>query len=135
MIANIAKKLGVILSVALLAFASFAISATPARAAGVEVVMGAGGQLKFEPEEVTIAPGDTVTFVMGQLAPHNVVFDAKKIPGKDKKLAKKLSAAKLINGTGETVEVAFPADAEPGVYPYFCQPHRGAGMVGKVIVE
>lgn len=135
MIASITKKLGVILSVALLAVASFAISATPARAAGVEVVMGAGGQLQFEPAEVTIAPGDTVTFVMGQLAPHNVIFDAKNIPGGDKKLAKKLSAAKLINSSGETVEVAFPANAEPGVYPYFCQPHRGAGMVGKVIVE
>jgi len=135
MIANIAKKLVVTLSVALLAVASFALSAAPASAAGVEVVMGAGGQLQFEPAEVTIAPGDTITFVMDQLAPHNVVFDAKAIPGGDKKLAKSLSAAKLIQNTGDTVEVTFPADAEPGIYPYFCQPHRGAGMVGKVIVE
>ena len=135
MIANIAKKLGVILSVALLAIASFAFSATPASAAGVEVVMGADGQLQFDPAEVSIAPGDTITFVMGQLAPHNVIFDAKQIPGGDKKLAKSLSAAKLVQGAGETVEVTFPADVKPGVYPYFCQPHRGAGMVGKVIVE
>ncbi|MEO0946972.1 MAG: plastocyanin [Cyanobacteria bacterium J06641_5] len=135
MIANIAKKLVVTLSVALLAVASFAFSAAPASAADVEVVMGAGGALKFEPSEVSIAPGDTITFVMDQLAPHNVVFDAKAIPGADKKLAKSLSVAKLLQNTGDTAEVTFPATAKPGVYPFFCQPHRGAGMVGKVIVE
>jgi plastocyanin len=24
---------------------------------------------------------------------------------------------------------------EAGTYDYYCEPHRGAGMVGKVIVE
>ena len=97
--------------------------------------MGAGGQLQFEPAEVTISPGDTITFSMGQVGPHNVVFDAKKIPGQDKRLAKKLSAAKLIYSAGETVEITFPKNIEPGIYPYFCQPHRGAGMYGKVVVR
>lgn len=135
MTARISRRLGTVLSAVLPVLASFIFCAASACAESVEVVMGAGGQLQFMPAEVTISPGDTIVFTMGQAGPHNVVFDAKQIPGRDKKLAKKLSAAKLIYTVGDTVEVTFPAKIEPGVYPYFCQPHRGAGMYGKVIVK
>jgi len=131
---KIARRLGILLSVVLFV-AGIVLFAPSARAANVEVVMGADSKLQFEPAEVTIAPGDTITFSMGQVGPHNVIFDAKQIPGQDKKLAKKLSAAQLVYDAGDTVEIAFPSDIKPGVYPYFCQPHRGAGMYGKVIVQ
>ena len=36
--------------------------------------MGANGNLIFEPNEVTVNVGDTVTFTNGELPPHNVVF-------------------------------------------------------------
>lgn len=71
---------------------------------------------------------------MNKLAPHNVVFDSSRIPG-DKSLATKLSQSKLLFAPGDSYTTTIPADAPPGEYNYYCQPHRGAGMVGKIIVE
>ncbi|MGB3493737.1 MAG: plastocyanin [Elainellaceae cyanobacterium] len=131
--AKLSQKIGLILSTVLLAIATFAISATPAFASTVEVKMGAdSGMLQFVPSEVTVSPGDTVKFVMNKLGPHNVVFD--KTPG-DADLAKSLSANGLLFAPGESVDVAIPSDAPTGTYSYYCTPHRGAGMAGKIVVQ
>jgi plastocyanin len=45
--------------------------ATPAWA--VDVMMGANGNLVFEPAEVTISAGESVHFVNNMLPPHNVI--------------------------------------------------------------
>lgn len=37
-----------------------------------------------------------------------------------------------VQGPGTTFEQKFDA---PGTYPYFCDPHCGMGMTGKVVVE
>ncbi len=126
------KKLGLLLSVALLAIASFALSASPALADTYEVKMGSDrGELKFVPSTLTIHPGDTVKFVMNKLAPHNAVFD--KVPaGAD---ATALGHKQLLFSPGESYATSFPADAPTGDYSYYCEPHRGAGMVGKIVVE
>jgi plastocyanin len=101
-----------------------------------EVKMGSDtGQLKYVPEKLTVHPGDSVKFVMNKLAPHNVVFDSNGIPNGDKALASSLSKNKLLSGPGQTHTVTFPEDAPKGEYSYYCQPHRGAGMSGKIIVE
>jgi plastocyanin len=101
-----------------------------------KVKMGSDtGQLKYVPEKLTIHPGDTVEFVMNKLAPHNVVFDSNGVPSGAKALASSLSKNKLLSGAGETHTVTFPEDAPKGEYSYYCQPHRGAGMNGKIIVE
>ena len=98
-------------------------SAAPALADTVEVKMGAdNGLLQFVPSEVTIKAGDTVKWVNNKLPPHNVKFPGNPAYTKDG----------LMFSPGETYEVTFD---EPGSYDYFCTPHRGAGMVGKVIVE
>ena len=132
--AVIPRKLGLLLSAILLIVASFALSATPAAAETYTVKMGTdSGMLQFDPPTVTIKPGDTVKWVMNKVPPHNAVFDDAKIG--NKALAKKLSHDKLLFSPGESIEATFPADAEPGTYPYYCQPHRGAGMQGKVIVQ
>lgn len=129
----IPRKLGLLLSAILLVVASFALSATPAAADTVTVKMGTDkGLLQFEPATVTIKPGDTVKWTMNKVPPHNVVFDDTKIPGGDKALAKKLSHEKLTFSPGESFDVTFN---DPGTYSYYCQPHRGAGMAGKVVVE
>lgn len=134
--AVIPRRLGLLLSAILLVAASFALSASPAAAETYEVKMGTdSGMLQFQPSTVTIKPGDTVKWVMNKVPPHNAVFDAPKIPGGDKALAKKLSHEKLTFSPGESFETTFPADVAPGTYPFYCQPHRGAGMAGKVIVE
>ncbi|MDR9402140.1 MAG: plastocyanin [Halothece sp. Uz-M2-17] len=101
-----------------------------------QVKMGSdSGQLQYVPSKLTIHPGDTVEFVMNKLAPHNVVFDSNGVPSGAKALASSLSKNKLLSGAGETHTVTFPEDAPKGEYNYYCQPHRGAGMNGKIIVE
>ena len=94
-----------------------------ANAATVEVKLGTDtGMLAFEPSTITIKAGDTVKFVNNKLAPHNAVFE-----GHDE-----LSHSDLAFTPGESWEQTFTA---AGTYDYYCEPHRGAGMVGKVIVE
>ncbi|NBD33080.1 MAG: plastocyanin [Cyanobacteria bacterium] len=130
------KKLGLILSTLLFAIATFVFTANPVLAETYEVKMGSDtGQLKYEPETLTIKAGDTVEFVMNKLAPHNVVFDPSGVPSGAKSLASSLSASKLLFSPGQSYSVTFPEDAPKGEYTYYCQPHRGAGMNGKIIVE
>lgn len=129
--AAISRRLGLLLSAIVLVVASFAISAAPAAAETYTVKMGTdSGMLQFDPPKLTIKQGDTVKWVMNKVPPHNAVFDDAKIG--DKALAKKLSHDKLLFSPGESTETTF---TEPGTYPYFCQPHRGAGMQGTIIVE
>jgi plastocyanin len=113
---------------------SLFLSAAPASADTVSITMGGKKGLVFEPAVVTVKPGDTIQFLVGQLPPHNVVFDSAKVPGKDADLAAKLSH-KALEGGKKTFDVTIPADAPAGEYTYYCLPHRGAGMVGKVVVQ
>jgi len=97
-------------------------SSTAAFADTVTVKMGSDkGQLVFEPATVSIKVGDTVKWVNNKAFPHNVVID-----GQDD-----LSHKKLLMKPGDAVETTFTA---PGTYSYYCAPHRGAGMMGKVVV-
>jgi plastocyanin len=36
---------------------------------------------------------------------------------------------------GQEVKTTFPEDTPAGEYTYYCEPHRGAGMIGKITVE
>ncbi|NJK47087.1 plastocyanin [Candidatus Gracilibacteria bacterium] len=124
------KKLGLLLSTILLVIASFVLSVAPAAAETYTVKMGAdSGMLQFDPPTVTIKAGDTVKWVNNKLAPHNVMFDGSKM---DSAVATKISHKNLVFSPGESFETTF---SEPGEYSYYCEPHRGAGMVGKVIVQ
>jgi plastocyanin len=134
MISSIAKRLLVTLAAVLLVIGSFTVSAAPASAGTVSVKMGSdSGMLVFEPANVTVKPGDTVKFVINKVPPHNVIFNPQLVPGQDKALAKSLSHPKM-GMDGDTFEVTIPADAPAGDYSYFCAPHQGAGMVGKITV-
>jgi plastocyanin len=124
------KKLGLLLASLLLIVTSFFLSVSPASADTVKVKMGTdAGALGFEPATVTIKVGDTVEWVNNKLAPHNAVFDGSKIDGA---IATKLSHKALVFSPGESFSTTF---TEAGEYPYYCEPHRGAGMVGKVVVQ
>ena len=94
--------------------------ATPAWA--VDVMMGAGGNLVFEPAEVSISAGESIHFVNGMLPPHNVVVEDHP----------ELSHDSLAMLPDEDFEVAFP---DSGDYTYWCEPHKGAGMIGHVHVD
>ena len=87
-----------------------------------EITMGSGGNLIFEPNEITISAGDTVTFVNGELPPHNMIV----------KDHPELSHLDLAFMGGESFEVTFP---ESGDYEFQCDPHAGAGMRGVIHVE
>ena len=47
----------------------------PRFAYAAEVQMGSEGNLVFSPSEVTISAGDTITFVNGDLPPHNMMVE------------------------------------------------------------
>lgn len=127
---RMSKKLGLLLATVALVISSFFTSIAPAAAETVTVKMGAdSGQLQFEPANVTIKAGDTVKWVNNKLAPHNVVFDSTKAPAD---VATKMSHKSLLFAPGESFESTFK---EPGVYSYYCEPHRGAGMAGTITVE
>jgi plastocyanin len=117
------RKLGLLIATVALVISSFLVAVNPAAAETVEVKMGTdGGMLGFQPKEITISPGDTVKWVNNKLAPHNAVFEG----------STALSHKGLVFAPGESFESTFN---EPGEYTYYCEPHRGAGMIGKVIVK
>lgn len=123
------------LGVALLVVSSFMFSATPAMAGSYTVKMGSdSGMLVFDPDKLSVKPGDTVKWVINKVPPHNIVFDDKTIPGGDKALAKSLSHKQLEMSPGDSYELTIPKDAPAGEYTYFCEPHRSAGMTGKLTV-
>jgi plastocyanin len=88
------------------------------------------GSLVFDPDTVTIKAGESVTWTNNAGFPHNVVFDEDAIPGGES--ADKLSHEDYLNAKGETVSTTFKT---AGTYEYYCEPHQGAGMAGKVIVQ
>ncbi|MBX2863040.1 MAG: plastocyanin [Leptolyngbyaceae cyanobacterium MAG.088] len=126
------RTVGALLAVATLVLASTVFNAAPAYATDHTVKMGSdAGLLQFEPATITIKAGDTVTWVNNKMAPHNVIFDADAVPG-GKDVADSLSQSQLTFAPGESYSSTF---SEPGEYNYFCAPHRGAGMAGKIIVQ
>ncbi|MEB3293037.1 MAG: plastocyanin [Synechococcales bacterium] len=130
-LASIMRQVAIACFAAVLLVGGLFWMAAPANAAEYTVKMGTAKGLVFDPPIVNIKAGDTVTWNVGSLPPHNVVFE--KTPG-DAALAASLSH-KGLEGAGKTFSVTFPADAPAGDYSYFCMPHRGAGMVGKIKVS
>ncbi|WP_413172987.1 plastocyanin [Anabaena azotica] len=130
------RRLTLAVLTVLLVVSSFAVFAPTASAETYTIKLGSDkGLLQFQPKALTIKPGDTIEWVNNKLAPHNVVFDAAKNPAKDKALAASLSHTKLLLNPGQKVTTTFPADAPTGDYLFYCTPHRGAGMAGKITVE
>lgn len=106
--------------VALLMFVALSGGALAATAVGAVVINGTEHNT-WEPNTVTVAVGDTVTWTnIGGF--HNVVIE---LPG----------------GNVRNGEPAFPdwsfdhTFLEPGTYRFYCEPHELNGMVGYVTVE
>ena len=127
------KKLGLFASAVLLFISSLFLASNPALAETYEVKMGGDNSLLvFDPPSLTIKPGDTVKWINNKVGPHNVVFDNTKISNT---LSTELSDEQLAFRPNESWEATFPKDIAPGEYPYYCQPHRGAGMAATIIVQ
>merc|ERR1719201_844509 len=127
-----------------LARASLKITAAPAKVARVSakaqnkaasfaasVKLGSdSGGLVFDPSTVTIKKGEKVTWTNNAGFPHNVVFDEDAVPdGVD---VDSLSSYDLLNAPGESHSATFDV---AGTYEYYCEPHQGADMAGKVVVN
>jgi plastocyanin len=135
-IAATLRRLSLALLTVIVIFGSFAVFTPTASAETYTIKLGTDrGLLQFEPKKLTVKAGDTIEWKNNKVPPHNVVFDAKKNPTKNAALAKSLSHKKLLMSPGQKVTTVIPADATPGSYTFYCEPHRGAGMVGKIIVE
>ncbi|QMS89091.1 plastocyanin [Nostoc edaphicum CCNP1411] len=130
------RRLSLAVLTILLVVSSVAVFTPSASAETYQVKLGSDkGMLAFEPKKLTIKPGDTIEWVNNKVPPHNVVFDAAKNPAKSADLAKSLSHKKMLMSPGQKETTTFPADATPGDYTFYCEPHRGAGMVGTITVE
>ena len=115
------KKLSLLFSTVLLVVASFFATTSSAMAATYEVKMGSdGGMLQFVPSELTVKSGDTVKWVNNKMSPHNAVFDSEAVK----------SHKDMVFSPGESYETTF---SEAGEFSYYCEPHRGAGMVLSLI--
>ena len=113
------KKLKMLMVAALLAGA-----ASPAFAANHEVQMlnkGADGAMVFEPAQVQVAPGDTVTFIPTDKS-HNAETIKEILPEGAEPFKGKIN---------DEIVVTF---TEPGAYGVKCLPHLGMGMVALVVV-
>merc|ERR1712098_270024 len=80
--------------------------ALSAQAADVKLGSDSGG-LGFEPATVTLNKGESGTWKNNAGFPPNIMFDEDEIP----------------------------AGANADALSYYCEPHQGAGMQGKVIVK
>jgi len=107
------------------------LALTLAAHADATIKLGAdSGALVFDPSSVSIKAGDTVTFKNNAGFPHNVVFDEDAVPEGVK--ADAISHEDYLNAPGETYSVKLTT---PGSYGFYCEPHQGAGMQGKITVN
>nr|P00290.1 RecName: Full=Plastocyanin [Lactuca sativa]prf//765954A plastocyanin [Lactuca sativa] len=98
-----------------------------------EVLLGSSdGGLVFEPSTFSVASGEKIVFKNNAGFPHNVVFDEDEIPAGVDASKISMSEEDLLNAPGETYAVTL---TEKGTYSFYCAPHQGAGMVGKVTVN
>ncbi|XVE94484.1 hypothetical protein REPUB_Repub02eG0013000 [Reevesia pubescens] len=117
--------------VAVAATAASAILASNALAAEVKLG-GDDGSLAFVPSELSVSSGEKIVFKNNAGFPHNVVFDEDEIPSGVDASKISMSDEDLLNAPGETFAVTL---TEKGTYSFYCSPHQGAGMVGKVTVN
>lgn len=105
--------------------------------AGTTVVAGPGGRFVFDPEDMTVAVGETVTWTFAS-AGHNVSCypdhsDEVSLPeGAEPFGSTPPDEPFATVPEGGTYSHTFET---PGTYQYVCVPHVSAGMIARVVVE
>jgi plastocyanin len=95
---------------------------------------------RFVPARVTARPGDVLIFKAAQGSPHSVVFEAQDlseatheaINGAMGRRTGDLSSP-LLTADGSEYRMTVPR-VSPGVYHFFCLPHRAYDMRGELHV-
>ena len=103
-----------------------------------DVIVGPGGRFVFDPDDLTTAVGETVTWFF-ETAGHNVCAR----PGDSRAVELPDGAAPFASyGPDEPIGTLVPAGGTyehapetPGTYVYVCIPHQAQGMVGRIHVE
>ncbi len=102
--------------------AAIMLASAPALAADVTIKMlnkdADGNKMVYSQEIARVDVGDTVTWVPTTKG-HNVEMIASP------------NGMKLKSKNGKEIQVSFE---EPGIYYYWCTPHKGMGMIGLVVV-
>lgn len=83
------------------------------------------GQYAFEPQNLTIKSGDTVTWINAQDDTHNVM--AGSVP----EGAESFSSP-MLEKNGQEWSYTF---TKPGTYSFHCHPHAALGMKGEIVVD
>ncbi|XP_077246729.1 plastocyanin [Tasmannia lanceolata] len=121
------KEVGV--AVAAVAATAFLTS----NALAMEVLLGADdGGLAFVPSTFSIPAGEKIVFKNNAGFPHNIIFDEDEVPAGVDVSKISMSEEDLLNAPGEVYSVTLDTK---GTYSFYCSPHQGAGMVGKVTVN
>jgi plastocyanin len=84
---------------------------------------------KWEPANVTIRPGGTITFKVSGTPPHPVKSGTP--PNGDEKFDASDCTLDKMAKVGDSCTVKI---AKAGTYPYFCQVHFSVGMTGTITV-
>ncbi|KAM7514028.1 hypothetical protein LguiA_003611 [Lonicera macranthoides] len=112
--------------------ASAATAMLAGNAMAIEILLGGDdGSLAFVPGSFSVPAGEKIVFKNNAGFPHNVVFDEDEVPAGVDASKISMSEENLLNSAGETYSVTL---TEKGTYSFYCSPHQGAGMVGKVTV-
>jgi plastocyanin len=130
---NLRLAAAVGLSLAVLGILGLTSSKAPAESGKTSAIVAITDSFRFDPDTVTIHAGEAVEWKNQSHFRHTVTDDPKM--------------------AGQAGDAALPAGAEafssqeippggsyrrmlsvPGTYRYFCMPHEGIGMLGKIIV-
>ena len=109
---------------------AFLVTALLSQSAGAAIyTVEVGPEFAFQPAQLTVAPGDTVVWEWSGIGVHTVTSGTGPLDPS--------SGVEFDSGAGP---VAAPFTFShtfnsTGTFDYYCEPHRGAGMVSKVIVE
>ncbi len=97
---------------------------------------------RFTPGRIEATAGDTLVFELISGGPHNVAFDPDSIPaGAREVLARNLGAdgrflvvPEMLIDRGERLVLPL-AGLPPGEYRFYCTPHLGGGMEGRLVLR
>ena len=96
---------------------------------------------RFEPANITIGKGETVSFSNDSEEPHSVTAYEERIPsgaryfstgGLSSEEKARGDVSKTLIQKGDMFELTL---TKPGIYEYFCIPHESQGMKGQIVVE
>jgi plastocyanin len=91
----------------------------------------------FEPETLTIEPGDKVVWKMVSGPPHNVSFRGQSTPEGAESILRENNryVSEYYTVAGQTFEIHFTEEYPTGRYDYVCEPHVTSGMTGTLTIE